>query len=128
MSAREPLPTRRPTRRNADPSTMIARAKANGYGQDDHAEADKETGVKKELTVEEYEHSVLTKGSELPELHQLKDFWQFFINQSNSQLDKEPTPVSLRTSAKRLKAGLKCFTGAEFSDDATAEINHVSRS
>ncbi|CEJ93675.1 hypothetical protein VHEMI09250 [[Torrubiella] hemipterigena] len=153
MSARQPLPTSGPTRSKADPSTIIARAKANGYVQNDHAEADKETGVKtasegnlqqqqyilktyviwqwsksgKQWIVEECERSVLAKGSELPELHELKDFWRFFINQSKGLLGEGPTPVSLRTSAKRLKAGLKRLTGAELSDDATAEINHWLR-
>ena len=64
-------------------------------------------------------------GASLPLLHELKEFWRFFKDQSTGQLRERPTPTSLRARAKEFKAGFRRYTGLEIDDDDTKEINRV---
>jgi hypothetical protein len=56
---------------------------------------------------DECKESYLRHGAPIPELHELKDFWRFYKDQSVSKLNERPTARTLRARAKEFKAGFR---------------------
>lgn len=83
---------------------------------------DKSDGTR---TFDDCKQWALRRDAPVPELHDLKDFWRFFKDQSKGRLGERPTAKSLRKCAKQFKAGFYRHTGSQINDDDTEEINRV---
>ena len=72
-----------------------------------------------EGSFEDCKASALRRGAPVPQVHQLKDFWRFYKDQSHGQINERPTAKTLKARAKQFKAGFKRHTGNELSDEDT---------
>lgn len=61
----------------------------------------------------------------MPPIHELKDFWRFYKDQSVGRLRAHPTSLTLKARAKEFKGGYMRLTGSLLNDEDTKEINRV---
>ncbi|KAH7039776.1 uncharacterized protein B0I36DRAFT_370775 [Microdochium trichocladiopsis] len=124
--------------RRPDPSSIVDRARSNGYQSRRHEENDRQRGLRKfddktlktqdrvlhiYTTFDDFELQALRPGAPVPEIHSLKDFWRFYKDQARGRLSSRPTVRTLRSCAKSFKAGFLRRTGNTLSEADTAEIN-----
>ncbi|KFA77150.1 hypothetical protein S40288_10234 [Stachybotrys chartarum IBT 40288] len=72
---------------------------------------------------EESKALAFQEGAQFPEIHELKDFWRFYKDQSNGKLGARPVAKTLLSRAKQFKAGFTRLTKAELSGEDTHEVN-----
>ncbi|KAH7025258.1 uncharacterized protein B0I36DRAFT_167208 [Microdochium trichocladiopsis] len=135
--------------RRPDPSSIVDRARSNGYQSRRHEENDRQRGLRKfddktlktqdrvlhiyttwswgnsdhRGSFDDFELQALRPGAPVPEIHSLKDFWRFYKDQARGRLSSRPTVRTLRSCAKSFKAGFLRRTGNTLSEADTAEIN-----